>query len=225
MDASIITQTDEERKRRAYHICEQDGVRANGGNQYSVRSQSHPDTRYNVTYAPDTSGRPQGTCNCPDATYNGNTSCKHILAASIYHAAELKARLMGEMYGPTALLTHLQTQLDHSYPSRTVEQKLKILLLAAQRIVDARAAQPAELPEEIVLRVRYVTQGTRIVHGTGVIEAVIEDGLERKPKIYKVAWIKQWLTAHHYTQQADEEITHDARNCYREETFVATPAG
>jgi hypothetical protein len=127
------------------------------------------------------------------------------------------------MYGPTALLTHLQTQLDHSYPDRGTEQKLKILLLAARRIVAQRNAQPANLPAEIVLRIRYVTQGTRIVHGTGVIEAVIEDGLERKPKVYKVNWIKRWLANHHYAQQSSEEITHDKRNCYREETFTLAP--
>jgi hypothetical protein len=137
MDEAIVQEATQKRKLRALHIVEAGLVSPNGvAHQYDVQSQSG-----NGRYLAGTSAAfpPHGQCHCQDFEKNGaRFSCKHVLAADIYEAAETYALHLIETHGLHRVENELIRRLCAGLPELDAV-RTAILFHAVQRLADEQA--------------------------------------------------------------------------------------
>lgn len=134
MDAAIVQEAAQKRKRRALRIVEAGLVSPNGAaHQYDVQSQSGDGCYLAATSA---SAPPHGRCHCPDFQQNGVLfPCQHVKAADIYEAAETYALHLIETHGLHRVENELLRRLCAGLPELDA-LRTTVLFHAVQRMAD-----------------------------------------------------------------------------------------
>lgn len=195
MDASIVTQIDERRKRRALILAAEGHVHLLSPTEAVVTSQSNPDGRYHVDQVSQDGDTITGRCTCPD--FGQGHLCKHILATLLVTKAQ--ATCVELMRKHQITIDEVLKRLHNQYAQTSAwEMKHKLLTLAnaAQTLVAERDntaadqhdgisdATPIIKPKTIELVIRYRTSGGRDNPTTsnGELIEIRADGQPKEPK-------------------------------------------